>query len=456
LCRLGESEAQPLYSFRIGSARDSVQRSRSDLDRFNIKTVKAREILDSRGNPTVEVDVTTESGVLARADAPAGRSRGTYEAFEMRDGGKRYDGLGVRKAVKVVNDVIAPLLKGMDVRKQREVDYAMIRRDGSENKSKLGGNAMVATSWAVAKAAANALGLPVYRYIGGSNAHVLPVPMFLYICGGKLAATDFDFQEFNGMPIGAATFAEAMRMGSEVYHTLGSMLAKKYGKYSLNTGDEGSFSPPGVSDPREAYDMILKAIEERGYQKNFILAMDAASTHMYDQKTGKYSYRGKQITREQLIAVYEELTRAYPLKSIEDPLNEDDFEGYSEITKRLGIQIVGDDFFVSNTSRLLKGIEMHAANTILLKVNQVGTLSEALETAACAKRNGYSVLVSERSAQTEDVWLADLTVAINAGQIKNGAPVRGERTAQFNQLIRIEEELGESARYAGRNFRKPF
>jgi enolase len=343
----------------------------------------------------------------------------------------------------------------MNVREQRKIDQALIERDGTENKSKIGGNAITATSWAVAKAAASSLCLPIHRYIGGSNAHVLPVPMFLYICGGKLAATDFDFQEFDAMPIGAENFAEAMRMGSEVYHSLGGMLAKKYGKHSLNTGDEGSFSPPGPSDPREAYDMILKAIEEEGYERDFILALDAAATHMYEARSKKYRYMGKKITREKLMDVYEELVRTYPLRSIEDAFYEDDFEAFAEITKRLDIQIVGDDFFVSSIKRLLKGIQMGAANTVLLKVNQIGTLTEALDTASCATRNGYGVLVSERSAQTEDTWLADLSVGINAGQIKNGAPVRGERVAQFNQLLRIEEELGKSARYAGKNFRRP-
>jgi len=427
----------------------------SRLNKPSIKAAKAREILDCRGNPTIEVDIITEDGVLGRADTPAGRSRGKYEAFEIRDGDKRYKGLGVRKAVKIVNEEIAPLLKGMDVTKQRAIDYALIEYDGTENKSKLGGNAMVATSWAVAKAAANTLSLPLYRYIGGSNSYVLPVPMFLYICGGKLAATDFDFQEFNAMPIGAKTFTEALRMGSEVYHTLGEMLVKKYGKYSLNTGDEGSFSPPRVNDPREAYEIILKAIEEEGYQDDFILANDIAATHMYNEKTGMYHYRRKWVTREQLMDLYEDFVKTFPLRSIEDPLFEDDFEGHAELTRRLGIQIVGDDTFVSNLKRLKKGVRMQAANTILLKVNQIGTLTEALETASYAIRNKYSVLVSERSGQTEDTWLADLTVAINAGQIKNGAPARSERVAQFNQLIRIEEELGKAGRYAGRNYRIP-
>jgi len=435
--------------------RSAFRKSKPNLNCFRVQSIRAREILDSRGHPTIEVDVMTEGGVLGRADAPAGRSKGTYEAVEMRDRTERYHGLGVQKAVGVVNRVVAPLLKGIDVREQREIDHVLIERDGTENKSKIGGNVITATSWAVAKAAANALTLPIYRYIGGSNAHILPVPMFLYVCGGKLAATDFDFQEFDVMPIGARNFAEAMRMGSEVYHTLGEMLAKKYGRYSLNTGDEGSFSPPGPSDPREAFDIILKAIEEEGYQKHFILALDAAATHLYDARRKKYTYMGKKITREKLMEVYEELAETYPLRSIEDAFYEDDFEGFAEITRKLNIQIVGDDFFVSNVKRLLKGIKMGAANTVLLKVNQIGTLTEALDTASCAIKNGYGVLVSERSAQTEDTWLADLTVGINSGQIKNGAPVRSERVAQFNQLLRIEEELGKSATYAGRNFRRP-
>jgi enolase len=422
---------------------------------FNIKTLKAREVLDCRGDPTIEVDVLTEDGVVGRADAPAGRSRGKYESYEMRDGDQRYGGLGVQKAVKIVDEIIGPMLRGIDVRQQREIDYTMIEYDGTDNKSKLGGNTMTATSWAVAKAAANALSVPVYRYIGGSNAHILPVPIFLYVCGGKLAATDLDFQEFSVIPIGATTFAEAMRIGCEVYHTLGQMLARKYGKYSLNTGDEGSFSPPGVSDPREVFEIILKSIEEEGYQEDFVLALDAAATHFYDAKKQKYRYLGKEITKGQLIDVYAELVKTYPLKSIEDPLYEDDFEGFAEITRRLGIQIVGDDFFVSNIKRLMKGTQMHAANAVLLKVNQIGTLTEAFDTASYGIRNGYSIQVSERSAQTEDTWLAELAVATNAGQIKNGAPTRSERVAQFNQLMRIEEELGKTAKYAGRNFRIP-
>ena len=434
---------------------NSVVVEELEMNDFSIRDIQAREILDCRGDPTIEVDVVTEGGAFGRADAPAGRSRGTYEAFEMRDGGRRYHGLGVQKAVNTVNLVIAPLLKGVDVREQRKIDQVLVERDGTENKSKIGGNAITATSLAAAKAGASSLSLPVYRYIGGANAHVLPVPMFLYICGGKLAATDFDFQEFNAMPIGAKNFAEAIRMGSEVYHTLGELLAKKYGKYSLNTGDEGSFSPPGPRDPREAYDIILKAIEEEGYEKDFILALDAAATHLYEPRSKKYRYMGKKISSENLMEVYEELARSYPLRSIEDAFYENDYEAFVEITKRLDIQIVGDDLFVTNPNRLLKGIKMGAANTLLLKVNQIGTLTEALDTASCATKNGYGVLVSERSAQTEDTWLADLTVGLNSGQIKNGAPTRSERVAQFNQLLRIEEELGKAATYAGRNFRRP-
>jgi enolase len=425
------------------------------LKKSLIEKVQAREILDCRGNPTIQVDVITEDGARGRADAPAGRSRGKYEAFEIRDGNKRYQGLGVRKAVTNVNSEVASLLKGIEVTEQRTIDYSMIDYDGTEDKSKLGGNVMVATSWAVAKAAANSLCLPLYRYLGGINSYVLPVPMFLYICGGKLAATDFDFQEFNAMPIGAKTFAEAMQMGSEVYHTLGAMLAKKYGKYSLNTGDEGSFSPPGVDDPREAYEIILKAIEEEGYQDCFVLANDIAATHMYDEKTKKYSYRGKMVSKEQLMDLYAEFVKAYPLQSIEDPFFEDDFEAHAELTRRTGIQIVGDDTFVSNLKRLTKAVRMQAGNCVLLKVNQIGTITEALETASFAFKNRYGVLVSERSGQTEDTWLADLTVAINAGQIKNGAPARSERVAQFNRLLIIEEELGEAAKYAGREYRTP-
>lgn len=423
---------------------------------FLIKYVKGREIIDSRGNPTLEVDVVTEANVLGRASTPAGRSRGKYEVVEIRDGSRRYQGLGVQKAVKVVNETVSSLLKGMDVRLQREIDQILIEYDGTEDKSRIGGNVLTATSLAVAKAAAASLKLPFYKYVGGSNAHILPVPMLLYVCGGKLAATDLDFQEFNAMPTGAKSFSEAMQMGCEVYHALAGILSKKFGKYSLNVGDEGSLSPPNVDDPELIFEAILEAVESQGYSGKFVLALDAAATHLYNIQSGKYRFRGKEVDAGELMEIYIELAKKFPLTSIEDPFHEDDFESFAEITRKLNyVQIVGDDLFASNIKRLKKGIEFGAANAILLKVNQIGTLSEALDTAAYAMRNNYSVLVSERSAQTEDTWLAELVVAINAGQIKNGAPVRSERVAQFNQLLRIEEELGAAARYAGENYRSP-
>ncbi|MGA8905603.1 MAG: phosphopyruvate hydratase, partial [Candidatus Bathyarchaeia archaeon] len=348
-----------------------------------------------------------------------------------------------------------PKLTGMDVRNQKEIDSTIIELDGTENKSKLGGNAIVGVSLAVARVAAETLGLPLYRYIAGPQAHILPVPMIIMINGGKLGATDLDFQEFNAMPIGAESFSEAMRLSAEVYFKLGERLAKR-SKYALNVGDEGAYSPPGISDPHDAFDEILRAIEELGYEDKFVLAMDAAASHLYDNKHGKYHLMGKEFSRENLMDFYEELVDTLPLKSIEDPFDEDDFEGFVEVTKKLGrIQIVGDDFFVTNLSRVRTGVESRAANAVLWKVNQIGTLSEALDVAQYAVKNGYSVVASERSGQTEDSWLADLTVAIGAGQLKNGAPCRSERTAQFNQLLRIEEELGESATYAGANYRRP-
>ena len=426
-----------------------------EVNRFAIKSIKAREVLDCRGNPTAEIDILTEGGVLGRADVPAGRSRGIHEAFELRDGGKRYAGTGVLKACRNINEVIGPKLMGMDVRRQMDIDQAMIVLDGTEDKRILGGNAIVGVSLATARTAANALELPLYQYVGGPRACVLPVPLLNYINGGKLAATDLDFQEHIIMPVGARTFSEAMAMGTEVYFHLGEMLAKKYSKYDLNTADEGGYTPP-MTDPREALEMELKACEEIGYGKDFVLALDCASTHLYDPESRTYRLMGKDLTREQMIDFYEDLCKTYPVVSIEDPLQQEDFEGFAELTKTLGIQIVGDDLFVTNVKRLERGIVEGAANALLWKVNQVGTLTEALDAAYCAFRNGYGVQVSERSGQTEDSWLADLTVALNAGQIKTGAPCRSERTAQYNQLFRIEEELGGRAIYPGRDFQKPF
>jgi len=425
------------------------------MERFEIKEIKAREVLDCRGNPTVEVDVITMEGVLGRADVPSGRSTGKYESFELRDGGDRYHGKGVLKAVRNVNEIIAPALKGKDVTKQREIDELMIELDGTENKSKIGANAIVGVSLAVAKAAANALRIPLYRYVGGLNAHVLPVPILDLIEGGMLAASDLDFQEHQVMPVGAKSFSEAIRMGLEVYHELGKILVKKWGKCSLNVGVEGGYTPYGMKDPGEAFDAELEAIEELGYGDKFVLSLDCAASHLYNRKTGKYTLMGKEITREELMDFYEDLVSSYPLQSIEDPLEEEDFEGFAELTRTLNIQIVGDDLFVTNMKRLRKGIELGAANALLLKVNQIGTLSEAVDAAELAFRNGYGVQVSERSGQTEDTWLADLAVGLNAGQIKTGV-TRSERTAQYNQLFRIEEELGDKAKYAGKKFRRPF
>jgi len=423
-------------------------------ENFQIELVRAREILDSRGNPTLEVDIVCKGGAKGRADVPSGRSRGSHEAYELRDGGSRYAGRGVLTAVKNVNEIIGPKLKGTDVRKQREIDRTMVELDGTADKSRLGGNSIVGISLAVARAAANAEGLPLYRYVGGSGVCRLPVPMIIFVNGGKLGATDLDFQEFNAMPIGARSFSEAIQMSVEVYFRLGEALAKT-SKYALNVGDEGAYSPPGMRDPADAFEAVLTAIEDLGYQKEFVLALDAASTHLYRKKIRKYELMGKEFSRERLMDLYGDLAKAFPLKSIEDPFHEDDVEGFAEITKSLtDVQIVGDDFFVTNLSRIKMAKEVGAANAVLWKINQVGTLTEAMDVVEYSSRNGYSIVASERSGQTEDSWLGDLAVAIGAGQLKNGAPCRGERTAQFNQLLRIEEELGSSAGYAGRDYRQ--
>ncbi|MFQ6125003.1 MAG: phosphopyruvate hydratase [Candidatus Heimdallarchaeota archaeon] len=425
------------------------------MERFEIKEIKAREILDCRGNPTVEVDVVTRAGVLGRADAPSGRSTGKYEAVDLRDGGVRAHGKGVLKAVRNVNEIIAPALKGRDVTKQRELDAVLIELDGTDSKANLGANALVSVSLAIAKAAAQAFQQPFYRYVGDHDVYILPVPILDLIEGGLLAATELDFQEHQVIPVAPNRFSEAIRIGLEVYHELGKILMGTWGKHSLNVGVEGGYTPPGMKDPREAFDAELQAIEELGYDDNFVLGLDAAATHLYNRKTEKYTIMEKELTREALMDFYEELVTTYPLQSIEDPLEEEDFEGFAVLTRTLNIQIVGDDIFVTNLKRLSKGIEVGAANALLLKVNQVGTLSEALDAAQLAFRNGYGVQVSERSGQTEDTWLADLAVGLNAGQIKTGVS-RAERTAQYNQLLRIEEELGPQAKFAGRHYRHPF
>jgi enolase 1/2/3 len=399
------------------------------------------------------VTVTTRSGSAGTADAPAGRSTGVYEARELRDGGRPYHGRGVSKAVENVNKCIAPALVGKDVVDQSWIDSRLIDLDGTRNKSRLGANAIVAVSLAAAKAAAGCLGLPLFKRIGGRQANVLPVPAFDLIEGGKLAASDLDFQEHQVIPVGAKSFSEAMRIGIEAYHLLGERLAKKWGRHSLNVGVEGGYTPPGMRDPADALEAELRVVEELGYGKRCVLGLDAAATHFYDPRSGSYRFMGKRLEPSQLIDVYRNLVSTYRVRSIEDPLEQNDFQGFAEATKELKIQIIGDDLFVTNPKRLREGIRRGAANALLFKVNQIGTLTEALDAAELAFNSGYGVVVSERSGQTEDTWLANVAVGLGAGQIKTGCPCRGERTSQYNELIRIEEELGKAAVYGGSRLR---
>ena len=414
-----------------------------------IDTVHAREILDSRGNPTVEVEVLLEDGTNARAAVPSGASTGAFEASELRDGGKRYLGKGVQKAVDFVNDEIAPAVTGYDAQDQRFVDQEMLDLDGTKNKSRLGANAILGVSLAVARAAAESADLSFFRYIGGPTAHTLPVPMMNILNGGAHAYTNVDVQEFMIAPIGAETFRESLRWGAEIYHNLKSVLKKR--GLATSVGDEGGFAP-NLDSNRAALDLIIEAIEGAGFKpgKEIALAMDVAATEFY--KDGKYSFEGKQKSAEEMIAYYTELVNAYPIVSIEDPLDEDDWDGWTTMTNQLGsrIQIVGDDLFVTNPERLAKGIKHGSANAMLVKVNQIGTLTETLDAVSLAHRNGYRTMMSHRSGETEDTTIADLAVALECGQIKTGAPARTERVAKYNQLLRIEEELGESALYAGR------
>jgi len=408
-----------------------------------IRSIHAREILDSRGNPTIEVEVTTERGCFGRAAVPSGASTGIYEAVELRDGGTRFHGKGVTKAVAAVDGEIEGRLIGFPVTEQRRIDEEMIRLDGTENKGRLGGNAVLGVSVACAKAAAASMGLKLYEYID-REATLLPVPFFNVINGGKHAGNQLDFQEFMVAPTGAESFREALRMGSEIYQDLKSRLLKGYGKNAINVGDEGGFSPP-VDSPEEALDAITASAEEVGYGGVTRLGMDVAASSFY--KDGGYGFKGETLSRGELIDVYVELVSKYPISSIEDPLEEEDYEGFAEITRALPIQIVGDDIFVTNVKRLSKGIEMGACNSLLWKVNQVGSLTEAMDAARLAMDSGYTVMASHRSGETEDPFVADLSVGIGCGQIKAGAPARGERTAKYNQLLRIEEWLGERARY---------
>lgn len=419
-----------------------------------IRLVRAREIIDCRGFPTVEVDVTLENGVVGRAGVPAGLSTGAHEAKEMRDGGKRYRGLGVRTAVRHVNETIAPALAGREASRQRDLDMFMVTElDGTPDKSRLGSNAIVGVSLALAQAAAAAARLPLYRYLN-SNAHVIPVPLFNLINGGRHASGSLEIQEFIIMPVGAENLSHALQIATEVGFELRDLIVAKYGKIAANVGDEGGFVPP-MTGVREPLDALVLAVERAGYSDRVVYGLDMAASHFYDAEAQVYHFAGSRLSREDMIALYRELCADYRLVSIEDPLYQDDFEGWAQLTAELDIQVVGDDLFVTNCERLRRGIEMGAANALLWKVNQVGTLTEALDAAEMAYRNRYAVQVSERSGETEDPIIADLAVALNAGQIKTGAPVRGERTSKYNQLLRIEEDLGHQAVYAGRNFRWP-
>jgi len=421
---------------------------------FRITDVRAREIIDGRGTPTIEADIWVDGLLRGRADVPSGRSTGSYEACEIRDGGSRYGGLGVRTAAGNINQIIGPAIIGRNVTHQRDLDYLMRELDGTPQKSNLGANAMVGVSLAIAKAAANSLGIPLHKYLN-ANSHTLPVPMMNLINGGKLASNDLDFQEFIIMPVGATSFCQALEITSEVNSRIGKILLEKYGKLALNVGDEGGYVPP-ITKVREAMDVLQQAVKETGWESAIVYALDVAATHLYDEETRKYTIEGRQVSTDELMDLYKDLVSSYPVASIEDPLHEDDFEGFARITQELGIQIVGDDLFVTNSARLRKGIEMGAANALLWKVNQIGTISEALDAAELAFRNRYGVVVSERSGETEDSAIADFAVALDAGQIKTGAPVRAERTCKYNQLLRIEEELGSSATYAGRKFNQPY
>ncbi|MCU1514209.1 MAG: eno [Microbacteriaceae bacterium] len=415
-----------------------------------IEAVGAREILDSRGNPTVEVEVLLEDGIVARAAVPSGASTGAFEAYELRDGDKkRYGGKGVLKAVDAVLDTIGPALEGFDASDQRLIDAAMIELDGTDNKKKLGANAILGVSLAVAKAAADSADLPLFRYLGGPNAHTLPVPMLNVINGGAHADTSVDIQEFMILPIGAETFSEGLQWGVETYHALKALLKQK--GLSTGLGDEGGFAPD-LSGGRAALDLLVEAITSAGFTpgKQIALGLDVASTEFFEN--GVYSFEKQKLTAEQLTAYFVGIVNDYPLVTIEDPLAEDDWEGYVHLTEQLGekIQIVGDDLFVTNPKRLAEGIEKHVANSILVKVNQIGTLTETLDAVALAQRSGYTAILSHRSGETEDTTIADLAVATDAGQIKTGAPARSDRVAKYNQLLRIEEELGDAATYAGR------
>jgi enolase len=411
----------------------------------SIEAVVAREILDSRGNPTVEVEVALDDGTVARADVPSGASTGAFEAVELRDGGARYGG---KQAVQSVVDVIGPELVGFEASEQRLIDAAMLDLDGTPDKGRLGANAILGVSLAVARAAADSAGLPLFRYVGGPNAHVLPVPMMNIVNGGAHADSNVDIQEFMIAPVGAPTFREALRWGAETYHALKSVLKAK--GLSTGLGDEGGFAP-NLDSNRAALDLIAEAVEKAGYTlgSDIALALDVAATEFYGE--GAYTFEGAKKSADELAAYYETLVNDYPIVSIEDPLAEDDWDGWVALTNRLGkrTQLVGDDLFVTNPERLERGIGLGAANALLVKVNQIGTLTETMDAVALAHRSGYRCMMSHRSGETEDTTIADLAVATDCGQIKTGAPARSERVAKYNQLLRIEEELDDAAGYAG-------
>ncbi len=414
----------------------------------SIEAVGAREILDSRGNPTVEVEVLLDDGAFGRAAVPSGASTGQFEAVELRDGGDRYLGKGVQKAVDAVIQKIGPAIEGLDADDQRIVDQTMNQLDATPNKANLGANAILGASLAVAKAAAESAGLPLYRYVGGPNAYLLPVPMMNILNGGAHADSNVDVQEFMIAPIGAATFAEALRTGAEVYHALKSVLKKK--GLSTGLGDEGGFAP-NLESNRAALDLIGEAVSAAGFSlgTDIGFAMDVAASEFHDN--GKYGFEGGSKSSDEMVAYYTELVDSYPIVSIEDPLDEEDWDGWKAMTDALGgrIQLVGDDLFVTNVERLQRGIDTGTANALLVKVNQIGSLTETLDSVDLAHRNGMRCMMSHRSGETEDVTIADLAVATNCGQIKTGAPARSDRVAKYNQLLRIEGELGDAARYAG-------
>ncbi|HSF34472.1 MAG TPA: phosphopyruvate hydratase [Nocardioides sp.] len=414
-----------------------------------IAAVGAREILDSRGNPTVEVEVLLEDGAFGRAAVPSGASTGAFEAVELRDGGKRYLGKGVQKAVDGVIDSIAGAVVGLDADDQRLIDQTMLDLDGTANKAKLGANAILGVSLATAKAAAESAGLPLFRYVGGPNAHLLPVPMMNILNGGSHADSNVDVQEFMIAPIGAATFREALQQGAEVYHALKAVLKKK--GLSTGLGDEGGFAP-NLESNRAALDLIAEAVKSAGFAlgKDIALAMDVAASEFFEKKS--YTFEGRKQSSDDMVAYYADLVASYPIVSLEDPLDEEDWDGWKAITDSLGTmtQIVGDDLFVTNVERLQRGIDGGQGNAMLVKVNQIGSLTETLDAVELAHRAGFRNMMSHRSGETEDTTIADLAVATNCGQIKTGAPARSDRVAKYNQLLRIEDELGDAARYAGR------